>query len=120
MNDVSLRDYVDTRIKSLEDKIDGLSEFSAQHFKFNELAIKKAEDSMLARLATMNGFQVQLREERVNFATKEELMNLDKSNNARVKKLEEANVFSAGKMWMVMAIFAAIPIVIALFALLRG
>uniref|UniRef100_A0A6M3IXC0 Uncharacterized protein n=1 Tax=viral metagenome TaxID=1070528 RepID=A0A6M3IXC0_9ZZZZ len=117
MNDVSLRDYVDTRISSLEDKIDSLSRFTAQHFLLSEAAVKKAEESMLIRLEGMNEFRAQIREERVTYAAKVDLLNMEKLIYNRLKSLEEARAFSAGKMWVVMVGFAAIPTILALIAL---
>ena len=96
MAEVSIRDYLDIRIKSLEDKIDSLSAFNAQHFQLSELAIKKAEESMTIRLNSMNKY------------------------NDRIQKLEMSGSFSAGKMWMVMATFAAVPTIIALVAFIRS
>ncbi len=88
--EVSLRDYLDTRIKSLEIQLENLSRFETQHFQLNELAFKKTEDSFKLCLDVME---------------------------VRVKKLEMASAFSSGKMWMVMAFFASIPTILAVIAL---
>lgn len=69
--EVPFRDYLDTCIKGLEDKIDSQAEFIKQHFALNELAIKKAEEAMLNRLEGMNEFRAQIREERGDYITKD-------------------------------------------------
>ncbi len=118
-DEVSLRDYVDLRIKNVEDKLDGQSKYMAQHFQLNELAIKKAEESMLTRLEGMNQFREQLNLERATYVTKEALIASMAERNSRLKTLETANAFSAGKLWMIMAIFAAIPTILAVIALFK-
>jgi DNA repair exonuclease SbcCD ATPase subunit len=116
-DDVTIKDYVGALIKNLEDKIDAQSKFTAQHFQLNEIAIKKAEDSMTARLEGMNEFREQLKEERGSLATKEHLESMTASFDARLKTIENANSFAAGKNWIIMSLFAAIPTVLALIAL---
>ena len=116
---ISTKDYIDLRIRSVEDKIDHLAKFNEQHFELNELAIKKAEESMLLRLEGMNEFREQINKERESYATKQELTLKLEPINKSIKRIDEANAFSAGKMWMVMAIFAAIPTILALIALWR-
>ncbi len=118
-DDISLKDYIDTRIKSVEDKLDSQAAFSAQHFALNEQAIKKAEDSMFIRLESMNLFRAQITEERRSYATKESTALIMEAFDNRLKKLENSNAFSAGKLWMVMAIFAVIPTIMAVIALVR-
>jgi hypothetical protein len=145
-NEVSLRDYIDIRFKSVDDKLTSQSKYIEQHFELNELAIKKAEESMLQRLEGMNEFRAQIKDERGDLATKESVESIKlecaefaskelvtNSANAikeslaststaldkRIKALENANSFSAGKLWMFMALFAAIPTILALVALFR-
>jgi len=117
--DVTLLEYIDVRIRSLEDKIEALSKYNAQHFDLNEKAIRKAEEAMLIRLETMNEFRAQINQERISYATKDSVNLLWDAFDSRLKKLENANAFSAGKLWMVMAGFAAIPTILALIALFR-
>ncbi len=116
-DDVSLRDYLETCLKSLEDKIENQSEFIAQHFELNEKAIKKAEEAMQIRLEGMNEFRSQINMERMNYLTRDNYSVIHEELCKRVEKLETTNSFSAGKMWMVMAGFAAIPTILALLAL---
>jgi hypothetical protein len=145
-NDVPIRDYMDIRFKSVDDKLNAQSKYIEQHFELNELAIKKAEESMLQRLEGMNEFRAQIKDERGSYATKEMVESIklectefaskeSVTNSAtaikesiaasstaldkRLKVLENANSFSAGKLWMFMALFAAIPTILALIALFR-
>ena len=120
MMDDAIRDYIDTRIKNVEDKLDSQKEFNAMHFDLNENAIRKAEDSMTNRLEGMNEFRDQLREERGLLASKEYVQSRVESLARDIKKLEMTGSFSSGKMWMVMALFAAIPTIIALIAFVRS
>ena len=119
MSEITLRDYIDTRISSIESSILGLKEYIIQHFELNDKAVKLANESMLTRLESMNEFRAQIREERVNLATKDDVVTTYDKLNARLCPLEQAKAFSSGKMWMVMVIFAAIPTVLALIALFR-
>lgn len=135
-NEVSLRDYMESRFKSVDDKLNSQSKYIEQHFELNELAIKKADESMLTRLEGMNEFRAQIKEERGSYASREavdsiklacsEFVTKDSAtttNNAvdkRLKALETASAFSSGKLWMVMAIFGGIPTILALIALFRG
>ncbi len=121
---VSLRDYIDTRIKNVESQIKSLSEFNAQHFYLNEEAIKKSEQAMTVRLEGMNEFREQINKERSDYVTKETLNVIVENRetkfgivNKRLEKLEITNAFSAGKMWVVMAAFAIVPTIIALISL---
>ena len=61
-NEVSLRDYMESRFKSVDDKLNSQSKYIEQHFELNELAIKKAEESMLTRLEGMNEFRAQIKD----------------------------------------------------------
>ena len=108
LQDISLRDYIDIRIKSVEDKLDAQSRFSAQYFALNEVALKKAEEAMLVRL------------EGLNYVTREQLSKIDKCFEDRIRRIEMSGSFSSGKLWMVMAAFAAIPTIIALLAFVRS
>jgi regulator of replication initiation timing len=116
-DDVSLKEYIDSRINSLQANIGDLRSYIEQHFELNDKALMLANESMLVRLESMNEFREQIKEERANLATKEHLTALQKEFNSRIQPLEEAKAFSAGKMWMVMAIFAGIPTILALIAL---
>ena len=142
-NQVSLKDYIDIRIKGLDEKLNSQAAFNLQHFTLNEMAIKKAEESMLQRLESMNEFRAQIKDERGSLATKDALESVRDSTDTRlkllerssenlvtkeylntvtekrIKTLETANAFSAGKLWMVMAAFAVIPTIIALVALFK-
>ena len=119
MSDVPLRDYIDTRIGAVQFDIASLKDYMQQHFEMDDRALQLANDAMLARLESMNEFRAQIREERVNLATKEDIINCHDRLNARICPLEEAKAFSSGKMWMVMVLFAAVPTVLALIALFR-
>ncbi len=116
---VSLRDYLETCLKSIEDKIVAQTRYIEQHFELNEVAIKKAEEAMLTRLDSMNGFRSQINSERSNYVTKETQEVRSAIVDTRLKKLEMTGAFSAGKLWMFMALFAAVPTILALIALFK-
>lgn len=111
--EVTLRDYVDLRVKNVEGKIDALRDYMAQHFELNELAIKKAEEAMLVRLERMNQFREQVTTERACFANKE-------SVESRLDIIERRDAFAAGKLWMIALILTVIPTILALIALFRS
>lgn len=116
-DEISLQHYIDTKIDAVQSNVNGLRDMIEQHFALNDKALKMANEAMLARLESMNEFRAQIKEERANLATKDDVITTyDKLNN-RLCPLEESRAFSAGRMWMVMAIFAAIPTVLAIIAL---
>ncbi len=117
MSDIPLKEYIDVQIGGLKDQITGLHALMQQHFDLNDRAVKLANESMLLRLEDMNKFREQIKEERGMLATRENVTAIYDKLNGRLSPLEEAKAFSAGKMWMVMAIFAGIPTVLALIAL---
>jgi len=119
MKDVSLRDYIDTRLKGIELQIEAQGKFISQHFILNEKAIQKAEEATGIRLDKINGFRAQINKERGEYLTKEAQLATDTNIDRRLKDLEVARAFSAGKMWMVMAVFTLVPTALALVALFR-
>lgn len=97
--EISIRDYIDIRIKNVEDKLDGQMQFFTQHFELNALAlIKSDKEAGLRKVARDAAF---------------------KNIEERMVSLEMTRTFSAGKLWMVMVLFAAVPTVLALIALFR-
>jgi hypothetical protein len=117
---INIKQYVDNCMAHTDEKIAGLRDLMLQHFQLNDRAVKLAEEALTIRLQSMNEFREQIKEERSSMATKEHLCALEDKLNLRIKPLETAHAFSAGKMWMVMAIFAAVPTVLALVALFSG
>ena len=117
MDDVSLRDYIDLRLKNEREHIDSILKMITQHFDLNEKALKKAEDSVLIRLEHMNDFRAQINKERAEYVVKDKCEIIENNMDKRLKALEQAHAFSAGKMWMIMFIFALIPTIISLVAL---
>ena len=99
-SEVSLKDYIDIRIKNVEDKIDALSTRNDLLFASSKEVFIKAEESMLVRLESMN--------------------QLYKDVDKRIMTLEEANAFSLGRLWVVMEGFVIIPTVIAVIAFIRS
>lgn len=99
-DDVSLQDYIDQKTSSIEKNISDLHSYIQQHFELNDKALRLATETLSSRLKGID----------------EDCDDLD----GRVKSLETTKAFSAGKMWMVMAIFAVIPTILALIALFRG
>lgn len=119
-DDVSLKEYIDIKIGTVQGSITDFRGYVEQHFELNDRALKLANEAMLTRLESMNEFRVQIKEERGSLATKENLCVLEDKLDKRITPLETSKAFSAGKMWMVMAIFAAIPTILALIALFKG
>jgi len=111
MDDIDFKKYFELMVNSLEKRFE-------QKFCASEKALKKAEDSLLVRLESMNEFRAQINSERNLFITKESVAQIVEAVDRRIKKLEMAEAFSSGKMWMVMAIFASIPTAIGLAALI--
>ena len=118
--DVSLRDYIDTKINGVEEKIGDFKKFVAQHFELDDKAKCLANESILTRLETMNDFRAQINKERSDYVTREMLATHLENVDKRLKALEMAKAFSAGKAYAVVALFAAIPTIIALIALFTG
>lgn len=141
-NDVSLRDYLEALIKGVIARLDAHAELNNQQFNQSQTAIKKSEENLTTRLDHLNEWRNQNKDERADLATKdsvtnltkyfsgtllsvqksldEKLVDMQKSTDARLKLLENANSFASGKAWMIMAIFAGIPTIIAIVALIRG
>ena len=90
---ISLKEYIDS-------SVNGLKAYFTQHFELNDTALKLANDGLFLELKEIRNDCVDI--------------------SKRVKALEESKAFSAGKTKMVMALFAAIPTVLALIALFRG
>ncbi len=70
-DEVTLKEYLDERFKSLELQIESQSRLQNQHNILNELAIKTAKENTDARLAQMNEFREQMKDERSLYATRE-------------------------------------------------
>lgn len=116
-NEISLKTYIDIRIKSVEDKVDALAKFNAQHFELNEQAILRASEKMDIRLEGMNQFRDQIKDERQTYALKESVIKDQEGLDARIKMLERASSFSTGRIVGIMAGFAVIPTILALVSL---
>lgn len=100
MADVSLQDYIDQKTGSIEKSITDLRSYLKDHFDMNDRALKLAREEMDLKIKKIEADC--------------------KDVNNRVVCLETSKAFSAGKMWMVMAIFAGIPTILALIALFTG
>ncbi len=98
-DEISISKYIDTRIKSVEDKLDGQMQFFSQHFVLTALALEKAEKETEARKVRRDA----------DF----------KDMEGRISNLEMTRSFSEGKMWMVMALFATVPTILAILALIK-
>ena len=112
MSEVTLRDYIDTRFMELEKKL-------ALQSDLNDRAIQKAEESLKIRLEAMNEFRKQIEKERQSYMTRDIYEANLKSVDERVKRLEISNAFSSGKLWMVMAGFTLVPVIIGIVALVK-
>ncbi len=126
-DEVTLRDYIDLKICNVVEKINGVSAkidaqtaFNSQHFELNELAIKKAEDSMTARLEGMNEFREQIKEERANYVTRDILALTVKERNIRLEALENAKAENKGQTEGKAASYAFIFSIIAALLAIGG
>ena len=100
MTEVPFRDYLDAKLEVIVGKIDALTISNEGHFKANELGISRNEIT-ISKTAEITALKLE-------------------SINNRLNSLEMARSFSSGKMWMVMALFAGIPTVLAVIALFMG
>lgn len=100
MAEVSLQDYIDQRTNAIQDSIKDLRTYITDHFGMNDKALELAREEMSLKI--------------------NKIENDCNGIHERVVCLETTKAFSAGKMWMVMAIFAAIPTILALIALFKG
>ena len=96
---VSLRDYVDLR------------------FDEAQRAIDKAELMMAARLATMNEFREQLKDQAGRFITRDELNAIAGKMGDEIKSLQKTSDMAAGKASQSAFLFTA---AMALIALILG
>ena len=87
---VSLRDYVESELSSLQKQID-------LRFASSEQALRKAEEALLLRFDSVNKFREQLSDERVNLVSKPEyqlaheiLQSKIGFNTSRLDKIEGA------------------------------
>lgn len=117
--EISMKHYVDTCIKAAEDKIKALEKLTEQKDILHNRAIKEARDSMLQRLEGMNQFRDQIKEERLNYVSKDYLASALATIKGTIQKQEVHTSFSAGKVWMVMFLISLIPTILAIIALFR-
>lgn len=94
---VSVREYLEWQIKSLEERILASS-------KADQTAITKAEESINLRLASMNEFRSQMKDQQSTYLTKSQFEQFEKSideridrMNSRVTELETYKAVVAGK-----------------------
>jgi len=111
VSEITLKEY-------LESKIENLKNLVYQRFEQLALALNKESESTRIHFENLNEWREQNRDERNLYATKETMDLILTAIDSRLKRLETANAFSAGKMWMVMAGFALIPTIIAVVAIL--
>jgi len=101
---ITTKEYLDARCSGIElqlrttekhlgERIEALSDYVCDHFEIEEETREVWEKRATETLKLID---------------------------TRVKELELAKSFSAGKMWMMMAILASIPTILAIIALFRG
>lgn len=117
MDDITIRDYIDMRCSAIVSQIKGVTALIEQHFKLDDMAAKKAEESMQLRLEGMNEFRAQINSERINYVSKELLSKELILFDSRLKRLEAASAFSSGKWWVVSALIGLVPTACASLAL---
>jgi hypothetical protein len=112
MNDVSLHDYVDRRLRDLEKRLEIIA-------KLNRVAVDKAADMLNVRLESMNEFRAQMKDQQSTYATSKELRLLEKA----IQNLEVDRAVIEGKAnqksVMIAYIISAIGILIAIVSLLK-
>jgi hypothetical protein len=83
MTDIALRDYLESKLEELDKRMD-------LHFKLNDTAILKAEQTMGARLDSMNEFRDALKDQTSRMATRIELGGLE--DQVQEIRREKANL----------------------------
>lgn len=119
-DEVTLREFMQSQIA-------GLKEYIVKQHESDEKALQLANRDILHRLEEQNEFRKQLDTERAEYVKREmlrkELEAIDtkiETQAKTIKSLETVKAFTEGKMWMVMAGFAAIPTIIAIMAFFKG
>lgn len=110
---VSIKVYIDTCVSSLREAMQ-------QHFDLNDKALRLANEAMLVRLESMNEFREQIKEERANLATKENLVAIYDKLDQRLKPLETSKAVSAGQLKLLTLLPSSIAGILALIALFKG
>lgn len=98
--DVSLRDYIESRLDALEGKVD-------RGFETAALAVSKAEAAVDRRLEGMNEFRDAMRDQNSTFVRIEQFETLQ----SQVQELLQARRHIEGRIW---GVGAVLTIVIAL------
>ena len=101
MSDVTLKDYVDSRLRSEEQQRKLLS------------------DAMEYRLSQMNELREQINNERGIFLNRELFDRLHAQNNDRIMGLEQLKSNLEGRIWAIGGIVTVINITIALLELFK-
>lgn len=82
MNNITLKEYFDLKVKSLEEKVE-------LHFKLNKIALDKAEQTTNLRLEGMNEFRSAMKDQSNTYLTKSDYAanhkNLEDKNHALEK-----------------------------------
>ena len=118
--EVSLKEYIDSCVKGLQQNILDLKDLVKKQFDLNKDAVKLAQDSLSIRLEHMNEFRNQIQDERAKLATKEELITLYDKLDARLKPLEAQKVISSGQIKLLATLPASIAAILAIVALFKG
>lgn len=125
---VSLKEHFDDRLKSLEHtmclKITALADKTESTRQFNQLAILKAEDSINERLAGMNEFRAQMKDQTNTFVTATLFKNTQENTDSRINKLEKIAYIAEGKAsqtsMLIALVGSVIGIILGLMNLLGG
>jgi len=108
MTDVALKEYLEKRIEELDKRvslqIDNLNSNIDQHFSTNDIALSKAEQTMNARLDSMNEFRDALKDQAGRMATRVELSVIE----LQVQELRRDKANLDGRLAMIAVIISII------------
>ena len=132
---VSLRDYLNLKANTLEEKIeavedkadlkiDALAEKVELHLALNQTALDKAEHSMNSRLEAMNEFRGQMKDQQATYMTKDsyEVRHCDLQKEVEDLRLNRATLegkASASSVYWSYVISAAAVVVAIIGLILR-
>jgi cysteinyl-tRNA synthetase len=101
---------IDTLKEHLESRVDALTDHVAAKLDYSEKAVDKAEQQMNARLAAMNEFRDQLKDQAARLATNDRLEEIKEAADGRLKSIEaqisnwQGRLLVLGGIWSIVII----------------